>query len=450
MIDKILDYASKRSRYADVRYISMNDDYFNVRNGEFQGIERSSSSGYAVRVINNSIAMAYITDFDRDKIDVAIKKSMMPGKNIIDESGGIKSSWNCLGKRKIDDVDLSEKISFLMDLDRLMLENDASVRINGLNETRVNEIYLNTSGSEIKSEYSRIFYFYMAGIEDSGDFEESFQEYGCTGGYDYIYNLNLDERIKNDINSLKMSLKSNRIEPGRYDVMVGPEISGIVAHESAGHPMEYDRIIGREAAQAGKSFINKKMRIGSEHVNVVDDPEIKNSYGFYLYDDEGSPAKKRYLYKNGMVNEYILNRESAGILSQRSNGGGRSSSWNMEPLARMSTTYIEPGDYKFDELIEDIKNGVYIKSFTEWNIDDLRFNEKYVGKEAYIIKNGRIENRVRRPVIETNTVNFYSSIDAVGNDLEFSAGTCGKGDPEQGVPVWMGGPHLRLRNLYIK
>ncbi len=156
------------------------------------------------------------------------------------------------------------------------------------------------------------------------------------------------------------------------------------------------------------------------------------------------------MYKNGYTSEFILNRESAGLNNSKSNGGGRSSDWDMEPLARMSTTYLEPGDYTFDELIEDIRNGIYIKNYTEWNIDDIRFNEKYVGREAYIIKNGKIMEQVRRPVIETNTVKFYTSMDAVGNDLKFSAGICGKGDPEQGVDVWMGGPHARLRNMYIK
>ena len=122
----------------------------------------------------------------------------------------------------------------------------------------------------------------------------------------------------------------------------------------------------------------------------------------------------------------------------------------MEPLARMSTTYIEPGDHGIDELFEGVRNGIYMKSFTEWNIDDIRFNEKYVGKEAYLITNGDISGRVRKPVIETNTIKFYSSVDAVANDLEFSAGMCGKGDPEQGVDVWMGGPHMRLREVYIQ
>jgi len=101
-------------------------------------------------------------------------------------------------------------------------------------------------------------------------------------------------------------------------------------------------------------------------------------------------------------------------------------------------------------LIEGVKEGVYIKSFTEWNIDDIRFNEKYVGEEAYHIQNGEIKEVIKRPVIETTTINFYSSIDAIGNDIEFTGGTCGKGDPMQGVDVWMGGPHIRLRKMNVK
>ncbi|MHB8360369.1 MAG: metallopeptidase TldD-related protein, partial [Thermoplasmataceae archaeon] len=141
---------------------------------------------------------------------------------------------------------------------------------------------------------------------------------------------------------------------------------------------------------------------------------------------------------------------SAAIIGVEPNGGGRSSSWNMEPLARMSTTYIEPGDYELDELIEDIRDGVYIGSYTEWNIDDIRFNEKYVGKDAFLIKNGKLMEPVKRPVIETTTIGFYSAVDALSTELKFTAGTCGKGDPEQGVDTWMGGPHVRLRDLYIK
>ena len=267
-----------------------------------------------------------------------------------------------------------------------------------------------------------------------------------------VKELEIQKKIEDAVKNLKEISKSPSAKPGRYDVIISPEIAGIVAHESCGHPTEWDRISGREGSLAGESFLTGKkypFRIGSPVVNVIDDPTLKGSYGYYKYDDEGIRARKRYLYKDGMTNEFIHSRESAASYGVEPNGGGRVSDWDMEPLARMSTTYIEPGQHTFDELIEDIKNGIYIKSYTEWNIDDIRFNEKYVGSEAFLIENGRLKGRVRKPAIETNTVNFYSSIDAVSNELEFSAGTCGKGDPEQGVDTWMGGPSVRLRNIYI-
>lgn len=457
IIDEILNYLMERSNYSDVRYMEIEDNSMAYKNGEFMGIDFNKDHGYAIRCVNNSISMGFISteNFDEAKpiIDNIIKKSLLNGKNRINKNGNIKYSWSKNGIKKVENVSDEDKIELLRDNDKLMESLDARIRINSLSDKKVKQIYKNSYGADIKSEYSRIFYIYMLGVMENNEFEQSSEEYGATTGYEYFDSIDLNNDIKNDIKSLKNSIKAKHIKPGNYDVIAGPEISGIVAHESCGHPMEYDRIVGREAAQAGESFIklnNYPVKIGSDIVNVVDDPTMHDSYGYYLYDDEGIKAKKRYLYKDGYTNEFILNRESAAISNSDPNGGGRSSSWDMEPLARMSTTYIEPKDYKFDELIKDIKHGIYMKNFTEWNIDDIRFNEKYVGKEAYLIENGEIREQIRRPVLETNTIKFYSSIDAIGNDLKFNAGTCGKGDPEQGVEVWMGGPHIRLRNVFMK
>lgn len=457
LIDRIVDYASSRSRYAEARFMETESNELSYRNGQFDGIDFGTEKGYAVRVVNNSISMGY-SDSTRwedikNVIDSAIRRSKHPGKNLIFEGKPIRDHWAVEARKKIEDYPVEDKVSLLRDYDSVMERSGASVRMNVIADKRIHQMYANSKGAEISGEISRVYYFYLVGVVEGGEFEQSMEQYGASSGYEYIEKLGLEERIEHDIEDLHQSVSAARINPGKFDVIVGPEISGIVAHESCGHPTEYDRIIGREGAQAGESFLTGKslpFRIGSDIVNVVDDPSMAGSFGYYRYDDEGIPSRKRYLYRNGMTNEFILNRESAGILGTESNAGGRSASWNLEPLARMSTTYIEPGDYKFDELFDGIKRGVYIKSFTEWNIDDIRFNEKYVGKEAYMITNGDISGRVRRPVIETNTISFYSSIDAVGNDLEFNAGTCGKGDPEQGVDVWMGGPHMRLKEVYLQ
>ncbi len=457
LLDKIVEYASSKSRYAEARFMDVTSNYLSYRNGEFEGLEFGKESGYAVRVVNNSISMAYSNssrwDDLKSSIDRALDRSQFRGKNSIYEGKAVKDSWKVDEKKKIEDFSIEDKSSILKDNDSIMKDGGASVRVNGLLDKRIRQSYSNSVGSQITGDISRVYYHYMVGVVEGGEFEQSVEHYGASSGYEYIDELKLEDRIEHDISDLHQSASAPRINPGKFDVIVGPEISGIVAHESCGHPTEYDRIIGREGAQAGESFLTgKKMpfRIGSDIVNVIDDPSMKMSFGYYRYDDEGVKSRKRYLYKDGMASDYILNRESAGILGVESNGGGRSASWNLEPLARMSTTYIEPGNNRLEELFEGVKKGVYIKSFTEWNIDDIRFNEKYVGKEAYLITDGELSGRVRRPVIETDTISFYSAVDAIGKDLEFNAGTCGKGDPMQGVDVWMGGPHMRLRSVYLQ
>ena len=126
---------------------------------------------------------------------------------------------------------------------------------------------------------------------------------------------------------------------------------------------------------------------------------------------------------------------------------GTAVAFDREPIVRMSNTFVEKGDHQIDELIEDVKNGLYIKNFTEWNIDDRRYNQRYVGLETYRIENGELKGMVRNPVLEITTTGLWSSVDAVGKEVEYFSGYCGKGDPMQGIPVWMGGPPIRLRNV---
>ena len=239
---------------------------------------------------------------------------------------------------------------------------------------------------------------------------------------------------------------------GPVDVVCAPEVVGIASHESVGHPYEADRIMGREAAQAGESFLTQDdigMRIGSEAVTVVDDPTLEGSAGYYLYDDEGVQARRKMLMTNGVVTEFLHNRETAYRMGMNSNGGARAMDYESEAIVRMSNTFLLPGDYKDEELFEGVKKGVYIKSFMEWNIDDKRMNQKYVSSEAYLVENGKITKPVKRAVLETTTKDFWSSIDAVGKTPEYFTGNCGKGEPMQGVPVWMGGPGARLKSMRL-
>ena len=457
LVDKALDYASKRSKFAEVRFASSTRNVVLMKNGTISATGFSVDSGLAIRVLDNSIAFSSVNipewDRVRDEIDRALMMAKKHGRNKFSNENPVSDSWQVDQRKRIEDVSFEERVSQLKGIDNLLTDEKIAMRIMALNDNVEEEYNVNSEGLSLRSKLPKISFSAMIGFMENGNFEQGTVELGYSGGYEAIDEWKLDERVKHESDVLKSAARAKKLKDGVYDLVAGPEISGIVAHESCGHPTESDRILGREMAQAGESFIKKNdkgKRVGSNLVNLVDDPTLEHSYGFYRYDRDGVKSRKRYLYKNGLINEFLSNRESAGRLDAKSNGASRSSEWDKEPLVRMSTTYIEPSDRTYEELIEDVKDGIYMKSFTEWNIDDVRFNEKYVGREAYHIQNGELKETIKRPAIETTTITFYSSIDAIGKDLEFSAGSCGKGDPMQGVDVWMGGPHIRLRNLNVR
>jgi TldD protein len=280
-----------------------------------------------------------------------------------------------------------------------------------------------------------------------------FQQLGGAGGWEVMESLDLASYIPKRATEVARALKSDRKPPAdTVDVVLGPEVSGLASHESSGHPEEADRVLGREAAQAGESYLKPGslgVRIGSEEAYVSDDPTIPGSMGFYLYDDEGVKARKRSLIEAGLVKELLQNRATASEFGVESNGSARAIQFDREPIIRMANTYVEPGDFTPEELIEDVKDGVYIKSFMEWNIDDKRLNGRYVGLESFLVQNGEVKDSLHDPVLEIATPKFWGSIDARANDLTFVSATCGKGDPMQGAPVWTGGPHVRLRRIRV-
>src|SRR3989449_1838337 len=134
----------------------------------------------------------------------------------------------------------------------------------------------------------------------------------------------------------------------------------------------------------------------------------------------------------------------------RSNGAARAVNYNVEAIVRMANTFVEPKDHTVEELLEDVKFGVYMKSFMEWNIDDKRYNAKYAGREAYLVENGEVKHPVRNTIIELTTPAFWSAVDAVGKDLDFEAGFCGKSDPGQALDPSLGGAAIPLRNVYLR
>ncbi|MEA3223575.1 MAG: TldD/PmbA family protein, partial [Thermodesulfobacteriota bacterium] len=437
-----LEMADKAD-YAEVRMESVKGNSITMSNGVIEGSELSEEIGLSVRVLVNGAMGFHSTNMTgreaiKEAVDKAIKiASLQERKEKIGLSD--EKAWNDRWEinEKKSSPGLDEIIDYLQSLDSIA-KDDTLSRVFFYDGETAEKYYVNTDGTKIYSKTPLLSLYYLITVGEGGKTEQMNREFGNAGGWEFVEKWKAGEALVRDISVMKKLISEGKKPPeGRLDIVVGPYITGLIAHESCGHPFEADRILGREAAQAGKSFIGAGMlgeRMGSECVSVVDDPMLPNSYGHYRYDDEGVRARKRYLIKDGMINEFLHNRETAFSLGKNSNAAARASAYDREPIVRMANTYIQPGDFSMEELIGGVKKGIYMATFMEWNIDDRRYNQKYVGEEAYYIDRGEISHMVRHPALEITTPSFYQSVDAVGRKLEFYPATCGKGEPMQGVP----------------
>jgi TldD protein len=465
LANSILDSASRPSVIlAEVRLESRESRQIAMKSGQVSSIMSSQDSGMNVRIVlptgigfssSNVVSKAE----GRRLVESALRQAKSARRRTpisMSPEPTVRTSWEVRQKKSLADVATDEKLDFLKNIDSAVMKTKVKVqgRYYELKDWETSGYFANSEGSRIMSYIPKLTVESYNLVSAKGETEQSLREWAASGGWEAKDDWNLLEVLPDEMLMLKRQIeKGKRLKPGKYDLVCGPEVAGIASHESCGHPMEADRILGREMSQAGRSFVSKEMvgqRIGSEYATVIDDPTIPGSYGYYAYDQEGVKSRPRYLYKEGLINEFLQNRETASRMGVQSNGSSRSESYLKEPIVRMANTMVAPGDFEEDELVGSIDEGIVMHSFTEWNIDDKRFNQKYVSREAYFVKDGEVAGPARKCTLEITTPGFWGAIDAVSKRVGFVAGECGKGDPMQGMSVSMGGPMVRLRGVVLR
>ncbi|NJE02889.1 TldD/PmbA family protein [Thermococcus sp. MV11] len=463
-VEKALELGAS---YAEARFEEKNGTSLAMKNGNPEGLQVLADRGIGVRVlVDGGMGFASTNVLTRESVGEAVKKAVKLARAAskvrnepirFSDEDFHRVSYKVKMKKDFRDVSPEEKLELLKKIEEEVKATGVNVPMRYImySDQLWKKEVLTSEGAHVKSKIPRVSVTYNLVVFENGQMEQApFVQRAFSGGLELIERDEPWKWAVKDVQALERLIYEGKRPPeGKIDLVISPEVAGIAVHESVGHPYEADRIFGREAAQAGESFVKPDMlgeRIGSEVVTVIDDPTIPNSWGFYLYDDEGVKARPRYLIREGIITEFLTNREYAYKLGQRSNASARAINYNREPIVRMANTYLAPGDYSFEELIEDVKLGVYMVSFNEWNIDDRRYQQRYIGREAYLIENGELKHPVRRPILEITTRALWSSVDAVGKEVEFYPGTCGKGEPGQGVPVWMGGAHARLREVPLR
>ncbi len=474
LVSVAVDLARQKGcEYSEARFQRTFNMICFVRNGQPEPTAILDTEGIGVRVVSDgALAFGATNLVSKESVTDLVGRLV---KNARIASQGLKekvrfsreeshtANWGVDEKKKLEDIQAEFLIAFLRDIDKSIPSSIAGVSFPNRNLMVFYSIeekyYGNSDGSKLRGRVPRSGYRCLLtglyeGKPSTISVPPGYSGLGGTGGWEIMETLDLPSYVPARLKEITSGIRATAKPPTdeSLSIILGPEVAGLTSHESCGHPGEADRILGREGAQAGESFLKRDklgMQIGSEEAFVSDDPTIPNSMGFYLYDDEGVKARKRLLITAGKFTEFLQNRATAEIFGVTSNGSSRAVQFDREPIIRMANTFIEPGEWSFEEMLKDTRNGVYIKSYMEWNIDDKRLNQRYVGLEAYRIQNGELKEAVKDPVFEITTPKYWGSIDARCSDLQYVAATCGKGDPMQGAPVFTGAPHIRLKDVRV-
>ena len=242
-------------------------------------------------------------------------------------------------------------------------------------------------------------------------------------------------------------LEADDCPTGDIDLLIAPDQMMLQIHESIGHALEIDRILGDERNYAGWSFVNLEdfgnLKYGSDLMNVTFDPTLDSEFASYGFDDGGLKATKEYLIKDGLLVRGLGGKESQIRSKLDGVANFRSSSWNRAPIDRMANINLEPGNSTFDDLVNSIEYGVYVESNKSWSIDDYRNKFQFGCEYGRLIENGKLTKVVKNPNYRGVSTPFWNSLKGVGDDSTFGIyGTpnCGKGEPNQVIRVGHASP----------
>jgi TldD protein len=312
----------------------------------------------------------------------------------------------------------------------------------GYADSRRKTIFLSSSGSYIKQERADVTLRLTAIAAKDGEVQQVGLSLGSRGDFSAIQNLHQPVEVM--ARQAVALLSAPHAKGGEYTVVLDPVLAGVFVHEAFGHLSESDFVYEndrlRQIMALGKQF-------GSEHLNIVDTATAPGLRGSYKYDDEGVPAVKTYLIREGKLVGRLHSRETAAKMNETPTGNARAINYRYPPIVRMTNTYIEPGNISFQDMIADIKEGIYAKNWYGGTTSMEMFT--FSAGEAYMIRNGKIAEALRPVVLTGNVFHTLQNIDAIGNDLDMNqGGGCGKAG-QMPLPVSNGSPHIRIRHCLV-
>ncbi len=459
--------------YADVRILEKKTESISTQNGVVDGLATTTDQGFGVRVIvNGAWGFASSAEITREEgervaelaVRIARASASVPGRPVaLAPAEASEGRYVMACRRDPFDVSLDEKISLLLDADRLMRqEREISLAEGSMSFERTESVFASTEGAYIEQEKTES----GAGISATAirgsevqrrSFPCSFGGDYASAGYEFVQDWDIVEHASRLAREAVALLDAPLCPSGHKDIVLEGSMLALQVHESCGHPIELDRVFGTEASFAGTSFLTPDklgdFQYGSEIVNIVADATSPGGLGAFYFDDEGVAAQRTEIVTEGMFRGYLSSRETAQQLGlSASSGAMRADGWNRIPLIRMTNINLEPGDWNLEEIIEDTQDGLFMMDVKSWSIDDKRLNFQFGQEQAYEIKDGQLGQVFKNPTYAGITYEFWRSCDAIAGEEDWhlwGVPNCGKGEPMQVAHVGHGVSPARFRNVQV-
>jgi TldD protein len=473
-----LDTATQRgAAYADIRVVDERSRALSTKNGKIGNASELHSQGFGMRVIvDGAWGFASSRDLTREAMEetaaqaVRIAKASAQVKQkdvVLAPEKPATAEWMTPHQKDPFATSVEENLALLEKIDsELRSVQGVTLAETNMNFRREEQWFFSSEGAnihqtKISTGAGYVAYSFAANEIQKRSYPSSFGGQWQNKGYELIEELQLVENARRIAEESVALHRADQCPEGTFDLILESSQLGLQIHESIGHPIELDRVLGMEANFAGTSFLTLdklgRLKYGSELVNVVADARQEHGPGLgtFAFDDEGVPAQSTPIITRGLFTGYLSSRETAALVGLKRSGGTlRAEGWNRLPMIRMTNISILPGEkpFRLDDLIASTDHGMLMGTNRSWSIDDKRYNFQFGTEIGWEIRNGKRSRMLKNPSYSGITTEFWNSMDAICSRDEWilwGTPNCGKGQPQQVMGTGHGASPARFRRVKI-
>lgn len=446
-----LENALRKSdaEYTEIRIESVNSSWASFRGEDLDNIGSSKTLGGIVRTLVKG-GWGYTTFNDLNDLEIRVREACESARLIGKEESQfaevepVVDEITATLEKDFREISLSEKKSVIEEYNKIILDYHDKIETSSVSYSdSFRKIwYANSEGTYIEDERPDVVASMSASARESDNVQQGFEVVMGSSGFQLVEGM--QEKAEVAAKRAVDLLSAPPVTGGKYTVVLNPTLTGVFAHEAFGHLSEADFIYENERM---KELMMLGKRFGPDILNIIDDGTIPGQLGTHRYDDEGVKTRKNYLIKDGILVGRLHSRETAAKMGEQPTGNARALSYQHEPIVRMTNTYIDKGDETFEDMIKDVKLGLYALDMFggQTSAEMFTFSAAY----GYMIRDGKIAELVRDVVLTGNVFETMMNFDMIGNTIGWSPGSgCGKRD-QQGLRTGLGGPHIRIQNVVV-